>query len=105
MWRLMTRLDYKDHPSIQRIQHKTRKREGDTDPSCETRTQGRVLAILESLNTDKATGCDGIPAKVMKIGAEELSQPLTIAYSAEIGLQLIKRNLSMASILKKTTGQ
>ena len=32
-------------------------------------TQGRVLAVLESLNTNKPTGFDGIPAKVLKIGA------------------------------------
>ena len=38
-------------------------------------TQGQVVASLNSLNTNKATGCDGIPAKVMKMGVEELSQP------------------------------
>ena len=45
-------------------------------------TQGQVLAALESLNTNKAIGCDGIPAKVMKIGAKELSQPLTDLFNS-----------------------
>ena len=44
--------------------------------------QGQVLAVLESLNTNKATGCDGIPAKVTKIGGEELSQPLTTLFNS-----------------------
>ena len=39
--------------------------------------QKEVLSVLKSLNTNKDTGCNGIPTKVMKIGAEELSQPLT----------------------------
>ena len=45
-------------------------------------TQGQVLAVLESLNANKATGCDAIPAKVMKIGAKELSQPLTTLFNS-----------------------
>ena len=45
-------------------------------------TQGHVLAVLESVNTNKGPGCDRIPAKVMKIGAEELSQPLTTLFNS-----------------------
>ena len=63
--------DFKDHPSIQRI-----KQESENwvqTPDVKPVTQGQVLAVLESLDTNKATGLDGIPAKVMKIGAEELS--------------------------------
>ena len=69
-------------------------------------TQGQVLAVLESLKANKATGCDGIPAKVTKIGAEELLS-LFRAYviansqvtgSAWTGLLFQKR---MTSILKK----
>ena len=67
--------DFKDHPSIQRIKQESETWTQTTD--VKAIKQGRVLAVLESLNTNKATGCDGIPAKVMKIGAEELSQPLT----------------------------
>ena len=45
-------------------------------------TQGQVKTVLESLDTNKGTGCDGIPAKIMKIGAEELSQPLTNLFNS-----------------------
>ena len=45
-------------------------------------TQGQVLAVLESVNTNKGPGCDGILAKVMKVGAEELSQPLTTLFNS-----------------------
>ena len=38
--------------------------------------QGQVLAALDSLNINKATGTDGIPSKALKTGANELSAPL-----------------------------
>ena len=34
------------------------------------------------MNIRKATGSDGIPAKVLKIGAEELSKPLTTLFNS-----------------------
>ena len=66
--------DFKDHPSIQRIKQESENwiQTPDVKPVSPV-TQGQVLAVLESLDTNKATGWDGIPAKVMKIGAEELS--------------------------------
>ena len=45
-------------------------------------TQGPVLAALESLNTNKATGYDNIPAKVLKIAADELAKPLTTLFNS-----------------------
>lgn len=67
--------DFKDHPSVQKIQQETDN--GKQTINVNPVKQGQVLAVLESLNIRKATGSDGIPAKVLKIGAEELSTPLT----------------------------
>ena len=72
--------DFKNHPSVQRIKQESENLS--LTPNVKPVTQGQVLAALESLNTKKATGCDGIPAKVMKIGAKELSQPLTDLFNS-----------------------
>ena len=58
--------DFKDHLSIQRIKQESEK--WTQIPYVKPVTQGRVLAVLESLNTNEPTGFDGIPAKVLKIG-------------------------------------
>ena len=41
-----------------------------------------VKDSLESLNINKATGCDGIPGKVLKIGAKELARPLMTLFNS-----------------------
>ena len=48
-------------------------------------TQGQILAVLESFNIRKATDSEGIPAKVLKVRAEELSKPLTTSFNSCIG--------------------
>ena len=72
--------DFKDHSCVQQIQQETDngRQTIDVNPV----TQGQVLTVLESLNIRKATGSDGIPAKVLKIGAEELSKPLTTLFNS-----------------------
>ena len=72
--------DFKYHPSVQQIQQKTNN--GKQIISVNPFTQGQVLAVLESLNNNKTTGSDGIPAKVLKIEAEELSKPLTTLFNS-----------------------
>ena len=72
--------DFKNHPSIQKIKQESENWTQTLD--VKPVTQGQVLAVLESLNANKATGCDAIPAKVMKIGAKELSQPLTTLFNS-----------------------
>jgi len=66
--------DFHNHPSTQyfRQERKDSTLISDVTPV----TQGQVKTVLESLDTNKATGCDSIPTRIMKIGAEELSQPL-----------------------------
>ena len=74
--------DFKDHPSVLRIQQQSVNwsRNLEVKPI----TQGQVLAALESLNTNKATGYDNIPAKVLKIAADELAKPLTTLFNSSI---------------------
>ena len=45
-------------------------------------TQIQVKDSLESLNVNKATGCDGIPGKILKIGAKELASPLMTLFNS-----------------------
>ena len=42
----------------------------------------QVRSALESLDTNKATGHDGIPTKILKAGAQELSVPLTTLFNS-----------------------
>ena len=72
--------DFKDHPSVQRIQREY----GNSTQTVEIKpvTQGQVLAALESLNTNKATGSDGIPPRALKIGAQQLCKPLNTLFNS-----------------------
>ena len=40
----------------------------------------QVKTALESLDTNKATGHNGIPAKILKAGAQELSSTTDYAF-------------------------
>ena len=71
--------DFNDHPSVQLIKDKSR--------DCQTfYFQGvnpvQVKRELESLDVNKATGHDGISAKILKAGAEEISLPLAALYNS-----------------------
>ena len=104
--------DFRDHPCVQRIQYENRNSTQTIE--IEPATQGQVLAALDSLNINKATGTDGIPPKALKMGAKELSAPLTTPFnscinknawpsewSADIGPQYTKR---MTGMQRKTIG-
>ena len=67
-------------PSLQRIRQESKK--WTQTPDVKPVTQGQVLASPNSLNTNKTTGCDGIPAMAMKMADEDLSQPLTILFNS-----------------------
>ena len=73
--------DFRDHPCVQRIQYETDMNSTQTI-KIESVTQGQVLAALDSLNINKATGTDGIPSKALKVGANELSAPLTTLFNS-----------------------
>ena len=72
--------DFENHHSIQRIRQE--RKNFTTISDVTSVTQGQLKTVLESLDTNKATGCDGNPAKIMKIGAEELSQPLANLFNS-----------------------
>ena len=72
--------DFRDHPCVQRIQYENRN--STQTIGIEPATQGQVLAALDSLNINKATGTDSIPPKALKIGAKELSAPLTTLFDS-----------------------
>ena len=71
--------DFNDHPSVQLIKEKSR--------GCETFdfqevNPTQVKSVLESLDVNKATGYDAIPAKILKVRAEEISLPLSTLYNS-----------------------
>ena len=72
--------DFTNHSSVQRIQQEHRSSEGVLE--IKPVTQKEVLRVLESLDVNKATGNDGIPPKVLKSGAEELSSSLTTLFNS-----------------------
>ena len=68
-----------NHPSLARIRSNCQNEQVITvEPTNTT----QVLCALQSLKTNKATGNDTIPAKVLKLGAKELATPLTKLYNS-----------------------
>ena len=76
---LLNLKDFNDHPSVQLIEEKSRGNEAfdfqEVNPT-------QVKSVLESPDVNKATGHDGISAKILKAGAEEISLPLSILYNS-----------------------
>ena len=72
--KLLSEGDFNSHLSVIRIR---KKNYGKEIISFKPVNKSEVLRTLESLNTRKATGHDCIPAKAMKLGARELTTPLT----------------------------
>ena len=72
--------DFTNHSSVQAIKSKME----DTSETFELQPVNRmqVRSALESLDTNKATGHDGIPAKILKAEAQELSLPLTKLFNS-----------------------
>ena len=52
-------------------------------------TQGEVEDILVNLDANKATGVDGIPARILKSCARELSIPLTKLFNLSFSLGVV----------------
>ena len=67
--------DFEYDPCVQKIMAETTKK---------LVTQMHVKDSLESLNINKTTGWDGIPGKVLKIGAKELARPLMTLFNSLI---------------------
>lgn len=71
-------VDFTNHPSVQLIREKSKAGAFEFQPVNET----QVRNVLKSLDAKKATGCDDIPAKVLKIGANELALPLSTIFNS-----------------------
>lgn len=52
-------------------------------------TQSEVEDILVNLYANKATGVDGIPARILKSCARELSMPLTKLFNLSLSLGVV----------------
>ena len=68
-----------NHPSLARIRSHCENKQAITIESTNTT---EVLCALQSLKTNKATGYDDIPAKVLYLGAKDLAIPLTKLYNS-----------------------
>jgi len=71
--------DFTDHPIVQLIKEKLR---GSETFDFQEINPVQVESVLESLDVNKATGHDSIPAKILKARADEISQPLSTLYNS-----------------------
>ena len=71
-------LEFMDHPSVSSIGNNADKNFKFDFQALHT---SEVKKSLSDLNPSKATGWDWIPPKVLKLGAEQLSIPLTTLYN------------------------
>ncbi len=66
--------------------------------SCHTVSTSKVMKKLKSLNVKKAVGCDGIPAKLIKIAASSLVTSLTNLINKSISTYVFPDDLKLADI-------
>ena len=73
--------DFTNHPSIQLIEKKST---GCDKFHFQKVNPTQVKRVLESLDANKATGHDGISAKILRTEAEEISLSLSTIYNSRI---------------------
>ena len=73
--------DFEYHPCVQKIMVETTNLTQGIEVKPVTQIR-QVKDSLESLNMNKATGCNGIPGKVLKNGAKELARPLMTLFNS-----------------------
>ena len=71
---------YKNHPSIKQMSNKLKLLENEENFCFKMITTKYIKSFLQKVNTEKATGIDSIPPKLVKLAAEPLSQPLFSSY-------------------------
>ena len=64
-------------------------------------TQAEVYSKIKKLNTNKATGHDQIPSKLLKPIAEIISRPLTNSINRSIDTTIFPTNLKKAEVYPK----
>jgi len=60
--------------------------------------ENELLAILETLNTNKATGSDNISAKIIKMNAKLLAKPLCVIFNKSIQTGVFPSRMKHARI-------
>ena len=87
--------DYTNHPSIEAIKHRNKIPE-----SFAFKTVGNeeVYKKLQDLKCNKATGCDQIPAKVIKMVAQNVATPLASIINASINQSRFPQDLKLADV-------
>ena len=71
--------DFTNHPSVQLIEQKST---GCLKFDFQKVNPTQVKRVLESLDPNQANGHDGISAKILKTGAEEISLSLSTIYNS-----------------------
>ena len=65
-------------------------------------TTDKVLKLLTELNSQKATGLDGLSAKFLKDGASTIAKPLTHIINMSITSDQFPKELKCANLQKET---
>ena len=87
---------YKDNPIIIKIKEKC---EGiGLNFKLPLATKEEINSIIKKLNTNKATGNDTIPPKLVKLSADFLDEPLTLIINNDISLNRYSENAKTANV-------
>ena len=97
-------IDDQDHPSVKQISNTI------TTPkpvsfSFEPTNPVEVQKHLTTINTKKATGFDKIPPKLVKLSAEILSTPLSIAINNNLKYGIFPDNAKIVSFVQLDKGK
>ena len=86
---------YRDHPSIKNI---IACNSESANFDFKETTRDDVYKIMKNMNPKKSCGYDGIPPKLLKIAAEELTKPVTDLINESISSQCFPNNLKLAEV-------
>jgi hypothetical protein len=89
--------DYENHPSIELIKQNI-EHPDNVKFQFHHVSQDLVLSILKRLNVKKATGCDNIPPKLLRMGSDVLCTPLTYLINCSITTSCFPDMLKQAEV-------
>ena len=98
---------YQDHPSVKQMR-KAITASNTPKPisfSFEPTNPVEVRKYLRNINTKKATGFDKIPPKSVKLSAEILSTPLSIAINNSLKYGVFPDDAKIASVIPRDKGK
>ena len=85
------------HPSIQAIKDNSPFGGYDTF-AFKPVSESQVFKIVNSLNSKKATGVDQIPPKILRVGAEALSAPISSIFNMSISQKKFPDSMKVAQV-------